>query len=90
MAAHSHPDLGNNSPTPRPGEWMRIALAMFVIGFGANLFAPMLQVYRALVGTSHSAVTGMLGVYALGLVPALLYFGPFSDRQGRSVVLRLA
>lgn len=90
MAAYSYSDLGNNSPTPRSGEWVRIGLAMFVIGFGANLFAPMLQVYRALVGTSHSAVTGMLGVYALGLVPALLYFGPFSDRQGRSLVLRLA
>lgn len=90
MAAHSHSDLGTTSPTPRPGEWVRIALAMFVIGFGANLFAPMLQVYRTLAGTSHSAVTGMLGVYALGLVPALLYFGPFSDRRGRSLVLRLA
>ena len=90
MAAHSDSADNSNKPQPRPGEWIRIGFAMFAIGFGANLFAPMLQVYRAFEGTSHSAVTGMLGVYALGLVPALLYFGPVSDRFGRAPVLRLA
>lgn len=71
-------------------QWIRVGFAMFAIGFGANLFAPMLQVYRTHSGLSHSSVTAMLGIYALGLVPALLYFGPLSDHVGRRVVLRPA
>lgn len=71
-------------------QWIRVGCAMFAIGFGANLFAPMLQVYRTHSGLSHSSVTAMLGIYALGLVPALLYFGPLSDHIGRKAVLRPA
>ncbi len=26
--------------------WMRVALAMFVVGWGANQFSPLLLVYR--------------------------------------------
>ncbi len=71
-------------------DWLRVALAMFAIGFGANLFAPMLEVYRELNGTGQSSVTAMFGIYAAGLVPALLIFGPISDRRGRRAVLRPA
>ncbi|HHT31844.1 MAG TPA: MFS transporter, partial [Corynebacterium sp.] len=71
-------------------DWLRIGLAMFAIGYGANLFAPMLEVYRALNGTGQSSVTAMFGIYAAGLVPALLIFGPISDRRGRRAVLRPA
>ena len=63
---------------------------MFVIGFGANLFAPMLQVYRQFDGMSNSSVTFMFAVYAAGLVPALITFGPLSDRYGRRTILRPA
>lgn len=63
---------------------------MFVIGFGANLFAPMLQVYRHYDGMSDASVTLMFAVYAAGLVPALIAFGPMSDRLGRRTILRPA
>lgn len=95
-------DSGGSEPAPGPAttapdrpaigrrDWLRIGLAMFAIGYGANLFAPMLEVYRALNGTSQSSVTAMFGIYAAGLVPALLIFGPISDRRGRRAVLRPA
>lgn len=70
-----------------PLTWLRVGYAMFTIGFGANLFAPMLQVYREGHGSSEASLTAMLGVYALGLIPALLYFGAVSDRSGRKTVL---
>lgn len=68
-------------------EWMRVGFAMFTVGFGANLFAPMLQVYRTANDTAEGALTAMFGIYALGLIPSLLYFGAVSDRIGRRRVL---
>ncbi|WP_330445627.1 MFS transporter [Kocuria rhizophila] len=73
-----------------PRTWWRVGAAMFTVGFGANLFAPMLEVYRSQDGLSESFVTGMLGIYAAGLVPALLVFGPVSDHRGRRAVMRPA
>ena len=80
----------NARPMIGPRDWLRVGLAMFAIGYGANLFAPMLEVYRDLNGTGQSSVTAMFGIYAAGLVPALLIFGPISDRRGRRAVLRPA
>lgn len=73
-----------------PRTWWRVGAATFTVGFGANLFAPMLEVYRSQDGLSESFVTGMLGIYAVGLVPALLVFGPVSDHRGRRAVMRPA
>ena len=73
-----------------PRTWWRVGAAMFTVGFGANLFAPMLEVYRSQDGLSESFVTGMLGIYAAGLVPALLVLGPVSDHRGRRAVMRPA
>ncbi|WP_084210143.1 MFS transporter [Corynebacterium sphenisci] len=89
--AHT-PDCTPSAPpaTPDPGAWRRVGLAMFTIGFGANLFAPMLEVYRSAEGIGQPSVTAMLGVYAAGLVPALLLAGRASDRLGRSAILRPA
>jgi MFS family permease len=68
--------------------WLRVATAMFAVGWGANQFAAMLLVYRDEDGFSGEAVTGLFGAYALGLIPALLIFGPISDRIGRRRVMR--
>lgn len=70
-----------------PTDWIRVGFAMFTIGFGANLFAPMLQVYRAEHGATEATLTGMLGIYSVGLIPSLLVFGTFSDQRGRRPVL---
>ncbi len=84
----------NNSPskggTITSRTWIRVGLAMFAVGFGTNLFAPMLEVYRDQDGISEASVTAMFGIYAAGLVPALLIFGPISDHHGRRAVVRPA
>src|SRR3954466_9277847 len=56
---------------------------MFAVGWGANQFSPMLLVYHRELGLSARTQDVLFGVYALGLVPALLLGGRASDRYGR-------
>src|SRR3954447_13946465 len=56
---------------------------MFAVGWGANQFSPMLLVYHRELAWSASTQDLLFGVYALGLVPALLLGGRASDRYGR-------
>lgn len=67
-------------------EWLRPAAAMFVVAWGANMFAPLLDVYRHEL--SAVQVTGLFGAYVLGLIPAVILVAPLSDRWGRRGVLR--
>jgi predicted MFS family arabinose efflux permease len=78
------------SPPARPRAWLPVAAAMFAIGWGANQFVSLLVAYRRDVGLSSLDVAALVGVYAVGLVPALLLLGPLSDRRGRAPVLRAA
>lgn len=71
-------------------DWLRIGLGMFVIAFGANLFAPLLPAYRLTTGLSDPQVTFLLAIYVAGLVPALLTGGPLSDIHGRRALIRPA
>ncbi|MET7992155.1 MFS transporter [Amycolatopsis sp. NPDC005232] len=71
------------------GNWLRVALAMVGVGWGANQVAPLLLVYRTRDHLPETAVTAMFGIYAVGLIPALLVAGPYSDRHGRRVCVRL-
>jgi MFS family permease len=70
-----------------PGTWVRIAFAMFAVGWGANQFSPMLIVYRHELRLGAGAVAGLFLVYALTLIPGLLIGGPASDRFGRRPVV---
>jgi predicted MFS family arabinose efflux permease len=72
----------------RLSPWLRVAAAMFAVGWGANQFAAMLLVYRQEDGASSEVVTALFGAYALGLIPALLVVAPISDRIGRRRVVR--
>ncbi|WP_200804096.1 MFS transporter [Pseudonocardia thermophila] len=65
----------------------RLWTAVFVVAFGTNVPTPLLLVYRDELGLSSDALTGAFGVYAAGLVPALLLAGPASDRFGRRPVV---
>jgi predicted MFS family arabinose efflux permease len=69
------------------GAWVKIAFAMFAVGWGANQFSPMLIVYRHELGLGVDAVAGLFLVYALTLIPGLLVGGPASDRFGRRPVV---
>ena len=64
-------------------NWLRVGLGLFVVAFGANIFAPLLPSYRDTAGLSQSQVTFLLAIYVLGLVPSLLIGGPLSDIKGR-------
>lgn len=69
-------------------SWVPTALAVFAVGWGANQFSPLLSLYRTDQGLSQSDVTAMFSVYIVGLLPALLVAGRWSDRNGRRVLMR--
>jgi MFS family permease len=56
---------------------------MFGVGWGANQFSSLLLAYQIHRGVSETTADALFGVYALGLIPALLIIGPISDRRGR-------
>ncbi len=66
-----------------PAAWIRVALAMFAVGWGANQFSPMLIVYRHALGLGDAEIAGLFAIYAATLIPGLLAGGPLSDRFGR-------
>jgi MFS family permease len=70
--------------------WLRVAGVMFGVGFGANQYASLLLAYRLHLGVSVSTADLLFGVYALGLIPALLLVGPISDAHGRRAIVRAA
>ena len=72
----------------RVPPWARVAIVMFGVGWGANQFSSLLLAYRLHSGVSESTADALFGVYALGLVPALLLIGPVSDHRGRRQIVR--
>lgn len=71
-------------------DWLRVALALTGLGWGANQFASLLAVYRVEDGVSHELVTGMFATYVAGLAPALLVFAWLSQHVGKRTVIRPA
>lgn len=67
-----------------------MAAVMFGVGWGANQFASLLLAYHRDRGLTLGTGQALFGVYALGLVPALLLGGPASDRWGRTRLVRPA
>ncbi len=63
---------------------------MFGVAWGANQFSSLLLAYRLHRGVSESAADALFGIYALGLIPALLLIGPISDLRGRRRIVRAA
>jgi predicted MFS family arabinose efflux permease len=66
-----------------PVAWKRAAFALFAVAAGTNVPTPLLLVYQERLDLSPEVLTVLFGVYAAGLVPALLVAGPLSDRLGR-------
>lgn len=71
----------------RVPAWLRVAGVVFAVGWGANQFSSLLLAYRLHSGVSESTADALFGVYALGLIPALLILGPVSDVRGRRGLL---
>ena len=64
-----------------------VLFLLFATGWAANHFAAMLPVFASSEGLSHQALDGAFGIYAVGLLPALLFGGSLSDRLGRRPLL---
>lgn len=71
--------------TSRP--WLIVFCAIFACSWCGNQFSPLLIQYRAIQHYSSFTVNSFLGIYVLGLAPALLLAGALSDRFGRKPVL---
>ncbi len=65
----------------------RLWVVLFAVAFGTNVPTPLLLLYRERLGLSATVLTAIFGVYAAGLLPALLLAGPASDRLGRRRVV---
>ncbi|MBW0105308.1 MFS transporter [Pseudonocardia sp. KRD291] len=67
--------------------WMRPAVALFGVAYGANQFSPLMVMYREQGHYPATVVAAFFAVYVVGLAPGLLLGGPASDRWGRRRVL---
>ncbi|MEV5432594.1 MFS transporter [Streptomyces sp. NPDC052701] len=74
-------------PVIARSAWVRPAVAVFVVGWGANMFASLLHAYAHLSGLRAD---GLFGAYAVGLIPTLLIAARISDRVGRRRALLAA
>src|ERR1700712_994137 len=89
-------DISNNSAAssirrgPAVPVWLRAAGSLAGVAWGANQFSSLLLAYRIHRGVSTTVADALFGVYALGLIPALLLCGPASDMHGRRRVARPA
>lgn len=68
-------------------SWPAVALGVAAVAWGANQFAPLLLMYRSVLGVPATTVQATYALYAAGLIPGLLLGGPLSDRYGRRRVL---
>lgn len=68
--------------------WLRVCLALFAVGWGANQFAPLLLVYEAQQHLSELVTTSMFAAYVIGLVPALILAARLAGRHGHRAILR--
>src|SRR5690625_4394222 len=71
-------------------HWVTVASTLLIAGWGSNQFAALLPLYRELYGFTQLNVTSMLGIYVLGLIPALIGGGAISDRLGRKRATQFA
>lgn len=67
--------------------WLVVFGAIFVCSWCGNQFSPLLLLYKEEQHFSSVTVNSFLGVYVLGLAPALLVAGALSDRHGRRPVM---
>ena len=74
----------------RAGGWRGAAVGMFAVAWGANQFVSLLVAYREQRGISVAVNDGLFGIYAAGLIIALLLGGPAADLWGRARIVRPA
>ncbi|GAA4168168.1 MFS transporter [Gryllotalpicola koreensis] len=84
LASVAHPTVARAA---RSRVWLGLWGAVLVCSWGGNQFSPLLLMYENRDHYSALTVNVFLGVYVLGLAPALLISGSLSDRHGRRPVM---
>ena len=74
----------------RPRSYLAVAAASFILVAAATIPTPLYQLYREEFHFSDFILTLIFGIYAFGVIPALLVFGPLGDAICRRRVLMLA
>jgi hypothetical protein len=77
------PPAARTSARPGWAPDRRIGVLLLGVAAGTNIPTPLLLLYRDELDMSSTSVTALFGVYALGLLPALMFAGPAADRWGR-------
>ena len=78
------------APLPAAAALWLVAGAWFLLLFAAAAPSPLYGVYQARWRFSAITLTAVFGVYAVGLLVALLVFGSVSDYLGRRRVISVA
>jgi MFS family permease len=68
-------------------HFLTVSYTLTVLVLGANIPTPLYGLYRDEFDFTPFTQTAIFAVYAAGLMPALLFFGPLSDKLGRRFVL---
>lgn len=71
-------------------DWVPVAAALVIGGWGANQFTPLSVLYRMAEGWPRLEVVAMFTIYLVGLAPALFLGCWTADRVGRRRVVRPA
>jgi predicted MFS family arabinose efflux permease len=74
----------------RPWSYVAVAIASFVLIAAATVPTPLYQLYQENFHFSEFTLTMIFGIYAFGVIPALLVFGPLGDIICRRRVLMVA
>ena len=74
----------------RPWSYMSVSVATFALIAAATVPTPLYQLYQKAFHFSEFTLTMIFGIYALGVIPALLVFGPLGDVICRRRVLMAA
>jgi MFS family permease len=87
---HADSDGPPYAPPRFSFHFITVGYVLTVLLLGANVPTPLYGIYRSTFGFTPFTQTAIFAVYAAGLIPALLFFGPLSDKFGRRLVLLMA
>lgn len=83
MASVGVPDAGIGT---RKHQIM-LAFVLFAVAYSAQTTSPVVLFYTVDLKLSGTELTAFFATYAIGLLPALLLGGPYSDKYGRRAVV---
>lgn len=71
----------------KPAAFIGLSYCFWAVMVGTTLPTPLYGIYQARLGFSNLVLTALFAVYAVGVLAALLLWGPVSDQIGRRAAL---